>query len=26
MLISGASGEGVPELLRALADMIAAAR
>ena len=25
-LISGASGEGVPELLRALADMIAAAR
>jgi GTP-binding protein len=26
MLISGASGEGVPEVLRALADMIAAAR
>jgi len=26
MLISGASGEGVPELLRALADMIAATR
>ncbi|MCA3324900.1 MAG: GTPase ObgE [Roseomonas sp.] len=26
MLISGASGEGVPELLRAVADMIAAAR
>jgi GTP-binding protein len=26
MLISGASGEGVPELLRALADMIVAAR
>jgi GTP-binding protein len=26
MLVSGASGEGVPELLRALADMIAAAR
>ena len=26
MLISGASGEGVPELLRALADMITAAR
>ena len=26
MLISGASGEGVPETLRALADMIAAAR
>ncbi|MFM7302480.1 MAG: GTPase ObgE [Alphaproteobacteria bacterium] len=26
MLISGASGEGVPELLRALADMIMAAR
>ncbi|MFN9336124.1 MAG: GTPase ObgE [Alphaproteobacteria bacterium] len=26
MLISGASGEGVPELLRTLADMIAAAR
>ncbi|MCA3338798.1 MAG: GTPase ObgE [Roseomonas sp.] len=26
MLISGASGEGLPELLRALADMIAAAR
>jgi GTP-binding protein len=26
MLISGASGEGVPKLLRALADMIAAAR
>jgi GTP-binding protein len=26
MLISGASGEGVPELLRALADMIAAPR
>ena len=26
MLISGASGEGVPELLRALADIIAAAR
>ena len=26
MLISGASGEGVPELLRALADMIAVAR